>query len=340
MLSQNMAYKDKKFLSFPYAWIRLVSLKGGPMKSRAFSFIVFSALFFLSFCAGFVLAQPASQRQARYPKFEIGLLAGLSTSRALGTTTYQDSWSSFLLSNVTEKTTIESQVKNGLQCGGYVSYFITRHLGFQLLAEYMKADVPNSANLDFGWTWSDGSNVQNNKVWTGTGRLTSIPISLDVVVKVNAGRLEAQISGGATYFRNTLREDSVFGYGVMRIFTTYVAPDWVMEQSIDALPVGLTIADKTWYAWGANIGLGLNFRLTGAIGLRGEARYLYCPKKNLSWDFVLGTYNGVFSNDIQAEPFTDQDAAYLLQNNQTFSLQVNPSFFQVALGVVLFFGRR
>lgn len=310
------------------------------MKSKTLFSIVFSLAFFLSFSAAFISAQPASQRQAGYPEFEIGLLAGLSTSRALGTTSYQDSWSSFLLNNVTEKTTIESRVKNGLQFGGYVSYFLTPHLGLQLLGGYMKADVPNNANLDFGWTRSDGSNVQNKKGWAGTGRLTSLPISLDVVTKVNAGRLEAQISGGATYFRNTLREDSVFGYGVMRIFSTYVAPDWVMEQSIDALPVDLTIAGKTWYAWGANIGIGLNFRLTGAIGLRAEARYLYCPKKNLSWDFVLGTYNGVFSNDIQAEPFTDQDAAYLLQNNQTFSLKVNPSFFQVAFGVVLFFGRR
>jgi hypothetical protein len=310
------------------------------MKSKSLFSLVFSLAFILSFSAAFVSAQPASQRHAGYPKFEFGILAGLSTSRALGTTSYQDSWSSFLLNNVTEKTTIESRVKNGPEFGGYLSYFVTPHLGLQLLAGYMKADVPNNANLDFGWTRSDGSNVQNKKGWAGTGRLTSLPISLDIVARVNAGSLEAQVSSGATYFRNTLRADSFFGYGVMRIFSTYVAPDWVMEQSIDALPVSLTIADKTWYAWGANIGFGLNLRLTGALGFRAEARYFYCPKKNLNWHFVLGAYDGIFSNDIQAEPFTDQDAAYLLQNNQTFGLKADPSFFQVAFGAVLCFGRR
>lgn len=305
---------------------------------KSYLFILFGASIVLLSAALASAQQPAESRPS-CPKFEIGLWAGLSGGRALGTTSYQDSWSSFLLSGVTEMTTIQARVKSGWALGGSFAYFPTRHFGFRILAGYVRADVPDSAKLDFGWTWSDGSHFQNAKTWAATGQLTSIPVSLDVAAKANFGRLDLEASGGPTYFRNTLNESSSFGYGVMRITYSYMAPDWVLVQTVDALPVGLTISDKTWYAWGANIGGSANLRISEGVGLRADVRYFYCPKKDLHWDFVLGTYDGIFSNDIKAEPFTDQDAAYLAENNQAFSLRANPSFVQVTVGLVLFLGR-
>ena len=310
------------------------------MRTRALFPIVLSLIFSPFFRPAQAAAHPLANGEFDQKRFEVEFFGGLSGSRVLGTTYYQDSWSSFSLDNITEKTAIESRAKNGLDVGATITYFMTPHFGLKLLAGYATADVPNGASFDFGWTWSDGSSGQTKKDWSGAGRLTRIPVSLDLAAKVGFGRLAAEFAGGITYFRNTLNADSIFGYGVTKIFSSYVAPDWVAGQYLDALPVGLRIQDRTWFALGANIGGSLNFRVTKTIGLSASARYFYCPRKNLNWDFVLGTYNGVFFDDIKDEPFTDNDASYLVQNNDTFGLNVDPSFFQVSLGIVFFFGRR
>jgi hypothetical protein len=310
------------------------------VRSHALFLIIFALVFSLFFWPTQAAAHPPAKGEFGQKKFEVEFFGGLSGSRVLGPTHYQDSWSSFLLDNITEQTAIESRAKNGLGLGATITYFMTPNFGFKLLAGFARADLTSMASFDFGWIWSDGSSGQKKIDWSGAGGLTSIPVSLDLAAKAGFGRLEAEFAGGVTYFRNTLNADSIFGYGVTKIFTTYVAPDWVAGQYLDALPVGLRIQDRTWSALGANIGGSLNFKLTKTIGLGAAARYFYCPRKNLNWDFVFGTYDGVFFEDIKDEPFTDNDAAYLVQNNHTFDLKVNPSFFQVSLGIVFSFGRK
>jgi hypothetical protein len=285
-------------------------------------------------------AQPTAGDRPVDERLELGVLGGVSSARAIGTTTYRDSWSSFFFTGVDETATIDTRAKGGTVFGGFVSYFATRHLGLQLLAEYARVATPTTAAVSFGWTPAGEAGVQKSKDLAGMGRLARIPVSLNIAARAGWGPLTAELSGGATLFRNTLSESSFFSYGVTRLYTVYVPPNQVVRQSIDALLVPLKISEGAWNALGADVGGGLTLRLGGRIGLMADARYYHCPKKLLHWDPVPGTYDGIFTGNIKGEPFSDQDAAYLAQNNKTFDLDVNPSFFRVAAGIVVFVGRR
>ena len=282
-------------------------------------------------------AQPSAGGRQADPRFELGLLWGVSLSKALGTTTYQGSWSPLFFTNISEATTIDTTAKRGYTVGGYISCYVIRNFGLQLFAEYGRADAATAARISFGYTPTAGAGVQQGKSEAGTGRLTRLPISLNITARLSGGPLEAGISGGVTYFRNTLSASSVFGYGVTKLYTTYVAPNQVLGQYIDALPVPLQISTQAWNSVGANIGAGLSVKFAENVGLVADARYYFCPKKLLHWVPVLGSYDGLFTNNIKGEPFSDQDVSFLSQKGQTFGLNLDPSYFRISGGIALFF---
>ncbi|MCX6563458.1 MAG: hypothetical protein NTU60_07620 [Candidatus Aminicenantes bacterium] len=286
-----------------------------------------------SMTAGFGASKPLSRQ------IELGLWGGLSPIRIVGTTTVQDSWSSFLLNTVTERTVIQSKAKMPPAAGGYFSIFLSPHLGVQVLAGYGQADLTTGAAFDFAWAWADGTGASKNMTWSGTGRLTRVPVCLNMVFREESGPFTLEVSGGFAYYWNTLREGSMFGYGVTSISPVYQPPDWVMAQTVDALPVRLAIPSTSWTAAGADIGGSLNVRLAGPVGLKAEARYYYCPPKRFSWKPAFGSYDGMFGDAIKGELFTADDAAYLAGIGQMLDQKMDLSFVQFSLGVTFFFGR-
>jgi hypothetical protein len=310
------------------------------MKSRAFVFLF--VLPALCLCLGVspAMAWPSSTDNPFDRSFEIGVWGGLMPARLLGTTTHQESWSSFLLDAVNEKTIITSKTKNGPAAGGFISLFFTPHLGLQLLAGYSQADIPSGASLDFDWRWADGSGDMKTMRWAGSGRLTRLPVCLNIALREGAGRFTVEFSGGLTYFQNTFRENAAFGYGVTKIFSPDQDSGGTTTQAVDALPVRLTVPATRWYALGGNIGGSLNIRLLDLIGFKAEARYFYCPPKTLSWTPILASYDGLYTGDFPAEPFTADDIAYLAQNGERFALKMDLSFIQASLGIYFSFGPR
>ena len=286
-----------------------------------------------SMTAGFGASKPLDRQ------IELGLWGGLSPVRIVGTTTVQDSWSSFLLNSVTERTVIQSKARMSPAAGGYLSIFLSPHLGVQVLAGYGQADLTTGAAFDFAWAGADGTGASKSMTWSGTGRLTRVPVCLNVVFREGSGSFTLEVSGGFSYYWNTLREGSVFGYGVTSISPAYQPPDWVTAQTVDALPVRLAIPSTSWTAVGADIGGSLNVRLAGPVGLKAEARYYYCPPKRFSWKPAFEPYDGLFGGAIKGEPFTADDVAYLAGIGQMLDQKMDLSFVQFSLGVTFFFGR-
>lgn len=286
-----------------------------------------------SMTAGFGASKPLDRQ------IELGLWGGLSPVRIVGTTTVQDSWSSFLLNSVTERTVIQSKARMSPAAGGYLSIFLSPHLGVQVLAGYGQADLTTGAAFDFAWAWADGTGASKSMTWSGTGRLTRVPVCLNVVFREASGSFTLEVSGGFAYYWNTLREGSVFGYGVTSISPAYQPPDWVMAQTVDALPVRLAIPSTSWTAVGADIGGSLNVRLAGPVGLKAEARYYYCPPKRFSWKPAFEPYDGLFGGAIKGEPFTADDVAYLAGIGQMLDQKMDLSFVQFSLGITFYFGR-
>jgi len=301
---------------------------------------VIIALAFSLGLSGAAAAQPILRDAPGKPPFEFGLFGGLSLSQIKGATNYQDQWNYNSLRSVSEQTAIATNAKTGFAGGGSVAYYFSSNFGLQALFSYVKADIPNTAVYNFGWTWAgDTTLYKQTGNWPGTGSFSSMPFSLNVVGKFGGGAFDVLFSAGATLFMNTFEQNSFFGYGI-----TTIQGD---HQYFDALKVGLQIPRGSvkrdalhlrTLEIGANFGAGFTYNISDIIGIRAEARYYFCPEQVVSWNFLLGSYDGAFFSDIKNEPFSDADVELLQDLGKKFEMTVNPSFIQLSLGLVFRFG--
>jgi hypothetical protein len=273
-------------------------------------------------------------------KLEIGLWGGFGLSRSLGTTSYLDSWTTFLGTSVVEKTGIDVRTRDIPVAGASVTYFFHSHTGIQILAGYAQSRASGSPRLDFSWTLPDGSLDERSSGPAGAkGWMTSLPLSLNFVERLAFGRWRLDVSAGPTYYFHKFNQDSAFGYSVVRTSPVGGRLDLPPVETYDALAVPLKIPKTSWNSWGANIGAGVRFQASRFLAFAAEARYFYSPDKSLAWTPQTGFYDGMFTSDFPSVPFGDEDLSYLAENGKAFTMTVKPSFFQVSLGVLLTFGR-
>jgi hypothetical protein len=277
--------------------------------------------------------------QSYQPQFELSLYGGYALTSVRGTTAYSDTYSSYFgyFDPINESTTIDLKSKNGIFFGGSLSYFFSSNIGLQLSVGYLNSDVPNTSTVDYsrhdtlnGQTYSDSFS------WTGTGTLSTIPISLNLVARFGSDRLSAYVSGGPTLYLNSYEATSSFGYGIYDYSVTYIYPNLYYTDYIDMLQVGLEIPKTSWTGFGGDLGAGVTFLLSPSIGLSLDARYYLCAAKELPWKFQLGDYNGVL-NTLSGYSFTQDDADYVT-GLTALTTKVNPSFFTLTAGLSIRFG--
>jgi hypothetical protein len=305
------------------------------MKIRAAAAILFFTLT-TSATTGLFAAAPADDARGR--KLELYLFGSFAFSRINGSTLYSASWSANYLSEVDEQSEISMYPDLGLAAGASLAYFFSPSWGIQLRAGVLTARVENTSIVRFHWVWSSGDSGSLEQGYDRLGHVTTLPLSLNLAVRTGSGRIEGAFSGGLTLFRNTFRSDTIFGYGTTKIESIFVDPNWVLTQYVDALPVGLRIPATSWTAIGADLGAALNLMVNDRLAIRLEARYFYCPTKTLTWDFVYGSYDGIFYNDIKGQPFGAAEAADLARSGYRFTLPVNPSYVEGSIGVVFYLG--
>lgn len=281
---------------------------------------------------------PVVAEDAHGKKFELCLFGSFAFSNITGSTLYEAAWSGNYLSVVNEQTVITMYPDLGLEAGASLSYFFSSSLGIQLRAGILTARVENTSVFKFHWIWDSGDSGSLEQGFDRLGHVTTLPLSLNLAVRTGTGRIEGAISGGLTVFRNTFRADTVFGYGTTKTEPVFVDPNWVLTQYVDALPVGLRIPATSWTAVGADLGVGLNLMVNDRLALRLEARYFYCPTKTLTWNFVYGSYDGIFYSDIKGQPFGADEAANLARSSEMFRLPVNPSYVEGSIGLVFYLG--
>jgi hypothetical protein len=302
------------------------------MKIRAAAAILFFTL------TAAVTAAPVVADDARGNKFELYLFGSFAFSHITGSTLYSASWSANYLSAVNEQTIITMYPDLGLAAGASLSYFFSPSFWVQLRAGILTARVGNTSVFNYHWTWSSGESGSLEQGFDRLGRITTLPLSLNLAARTGTGKIQGAFSGGLTLFRNTFRADTIFGYGTTKIEPVFVDPNWVLTQYVDALPVGLRIPATSWTAVGADLGAALNLMVNDRLAIRLEARYFYCPTKTLAWNFVYGNYDGIFYPDIKGQPFGAAEAADLARSGKTFMLPVNPSYVEGSIGVVFYLG--
>jgi hypothetical protein len=298
----------------------------------------------------FVFLAAAAPGWAEYPfpdivkKFELSLSGGLAIPRLRGSTQYADSWNHDFLTQVRERTAIEVTAGRPPSVEVGLAYFWSPNVGVQLAAGFQDADVGTAAFSEIHWTWSPqvgNGSFSRSTDWRGTGRLRTIPISLNLIVRIEGPRLGIFVSGGPTVFFSSFSAETAFGFGFTKTDPP-VVPAPKVDQFVDALGVGLELVDRSWNALGANVAVGAVYRLGDSLGLTLEGRFFAGPKKIFRWDFVLGEYDGLyFSGDypiLRAVPFTAEDVTFIGDRGTMTELTVNPSFFRLAAGIKFAFG--
>jgi hypothetical protein len=275
-----------------------------------------------------------------HAKLELGLWGGLTRARTLGTTSYQDSWSTLLGTAVTESAALDVRSKDIPVFGASLTYFFHSHTGIQLYGGYTSSSAPSLSRMNVSWAFTNGT--ADSRAFDRSdesGRLTSASLCLNFVERLVFGRWRLQISAGPAYFLHELNGSSTFGYAVVKDSPVPKRPDIPPLESVDVLAVPLQLAKTTWNSWGADIGAGLHFQASPFLGFAAEARYFYVPEKTLGWTPQAGSYDGLFTAEFPGEPFGAADLDTLAGIGQRFELTVKPSHFQVTLGFLLTFGR-
>jgi hypothetical protein len=284
--------------------------------------------------------KPEAKVPPGYAKLELGLWGGLIGSRTLGSTAYQDSWSTHLETSVVERTFIDVRTGNIPAFGASITYFFHPHTGIKLLAGLSRSRPAGPPRMEFSWTLPDGSRDERASSPAGTeGVLTSIPLGFNFVERLTFGRWRLEASAGPTYCLHRFSQESAFGYAVVKSDPMIGRPDLAPAETYDALAVPLKIGRTTWRSWGANIGAGVHFQAWPLLAFAVEARYFHSPAKTLTWAPQTGSYDGLFTSEFPAEPFGAEDIASLEGNGRGFTLRVNPAVFRLSFGVLITFGR-
>jgi hypothetical protein len=288
-----------------------------------------------------VRTKRVERADAAQKKFELSLYGGYALTQVDGQSNYTRTWSFYWVDSVTETTNITGKSPGAGSIGASFAYFFTPNFGIQLSGEFLlKGKTPMKSHFNYDYTWYDGDSYNETADWEGTGGLSSIPLSLDLVGRFGDGTIGGSVSAGATLFMNSFEADSAIGLGYSEYsWYWYWYPYWYYWwQDVDALRIPVVIDKTSWTAFGGNFGASLTFKMSDKIGLFLDGRYFLCPAKEFDWSFVTGTYDGIFYDDI-TDVEIDQDALdYLGVGNNMKPFKVNPSFFRIAAGIKFYLG--
>jgi hypothetical protein len=287
------------------------------------------ALFFLVAVSGF------SQYYFDYPaykKFDLGIELGMMRPSFMGATTYGDAWAWEMLSYVSEETLISGERTWVVNPEVFATWNFSPSMGIRLSVGGFSAEVPNRSDIGMTWGWADYPQIHKSASWTGTGRIVSLPLGLNIVIKSKSPVNTWHAVAGLTYSWNSFSAESSFGFG-----KSDFSEDGTV-QYIDVLKIPLRIPKTSWSSLGGNIGLGTTFALSDSLGLGLEADYYFFEKKTFSWSFVYGQYDGVFYGVLKNRRFAPVDVEIAGTWMKMSKFDVNLSRWRVALFLVLSLG--
>jgi opacity protein-like surface antigen len=266
-------------------------------------------------------------------KIEFSLTGGFAMASLAATSQYADTWDYFLLDPVNESTTITMANKNSFTLGASFAYFFTPNFGVQIGGAYFGAKPAITSDWAIDWRWTTtGITYNDSGSWAATqGNLSTIPIYLNLIGKYKTGSFDIFASAGPTLYINSFDGTARSIYGGAFVW-------WIFEW-IDWFDVALDIPKTSWTSFGFNAGGGFDLYISPSIALTVDARYFFCPKKDLFWHWGAGAYEGFNGNFNRTftDIFFNDPSDPISAANLTTALKVNPSFFSIGGGFKFFF---
>lgn len=276
---------------------------------------------FLAFMSPLLAAQ--SQKRPT-PRFILCLGGGPVWPQASESTRYTDIWVAPVSGQVRESTEIGFSAERAIAFSGSVTYFIKSTVGIQFAAGAFTSSLPNMAEMTLEPNLENSSWQALHSSFEGGGKISSIPLSLNIAMLIPVSRFDVLISTGLTIYVNSAQASSAAWWGDYR----YDPSEGV--ELIDVARVDIHIPKTSWVGIGMNLGLGLSYTLVGKLAVFADARYYLCPATDLSWQWPAGTFSGVFGKiaDLTIDP---DDAARATA--RTGSHFINPSSFAASAGL-------
>jgi len=269
------------------------------------------------------------------PRFELHAMGGYGLSQFKGDSVYSYEWSYMLLQSVNEDTMVSMKAEGGLFLAGGASFFFHPNFGIQIGGGYLSSNVPNTGSFTFAWkSILDQRVTTEEAAWNGAGKMTAIPLFLNIVGKFRLDRVNVFLTAGPTYYFNSLEANSFVGFGD----SYYTIIDPYEYQWVDAFQIPVSIPKTSWKSFGANFGIGIDFEVSPGVAITAEGRYFLIPMKSLTWQWIPGAYDSIFYDNFSGWEYTEEDLADF-QAEMT-PLEVKPSFFSFALGIRLTFGQK
>jgi opacity protein-like surface antigen len=261
-------------------------------------------------------------------RIEFSFTIGAGKPGISSTSEYSDSGSYYLITNFQERSTLTAPTKSAVSFRGSIAYYASPAIGVELSIGRVRTGVTPSTSFNYDWRWSDGRSVQKRENWTGSGNLSILPISINIVGKLGRGSTITYVSGGYSLYSNNFEASSSMGMVVNWISYYYRYGIKFTTHTTDGLKIPVEI-NESWSSSGFNIGAGMGIQLNGGTSLYAEARYYYCPPRHLKWNYLEGTYQGLYTD----YSWIIGNEATSLYESDTTPLEVNPSFFNISAGI-------
>ena len=262
------------------------------------------------------------------PRFELHAMGGYGLSQFKSDSIYTYEWSYELLRSVTEDTVVSAKAQSGFFLTGGASFFFHPNFGIQIGGGYGSFDVPNTGSFTFAWQSTEDPGVNTEEArWNGNGKMTTVPLYLNIVGKFKLDKVNVFLTAGPTYYLNSFEANSFVGFG--DTYFTIIEP--YEYQWVDAFQIPVSIPKTTWQSFGANFGLGIEFEVSPGVAITAEGRYFLVPKENLVWQWIPGTYDSIFYDNFTGWEYTAEDLADYQAEMTT--LEIKPSFFSFTVGI-------
>jgi len=267
-------------------------------------------------------------------EFSFKAFGGFSLAQTKGLSQYTDYWDGQVVSDIEEYADIDYKANNGVAFGGALTYMFGPNFGLEIGAALFSQKIPNSTLA--GWDFSfAGYSYGEEYEFSGEGKMTVVPIFLNLVGRFSSGLMDFNLSAGPTLYLNSAEATAtgLFGDNYWWVETFWWGT--VTYEALDFFPLAAEVPSTKWTSFGFNVGASVDFNLSPMMALFLDVRYFFCPKRDLDWTYLAGTYDGMWENLYDWEIYQDQ-ADYAA--DLTTPYQVNPSFFAISGGLKIRFG--
>lgn len=172
---------------------------------------------------------------------------------------------------------------------GVIKHFMNK-IAVMASINFIESTFSFTSGFNFSWKWlsgpDEGETFHVTKFWQDTGKLTLIPINLNLLLTFESGIKNSKffLYAGPTFFYTKLHLNGHIGVGIIE--DGYVVDWFPLEFKIDEKEI----------LFGGNLGAGLEITLNDEFSLYFGAQFFYFPERKYKWEVVPKIYYGELGN--------------------------------------------